>query len=443
MELHDLDVSPAIPADAADAAATVPEAGESGRLLNPNFLLLWGGQSISMLGNQAYALAVSFWLMEKTGSASLMGLLMTCSALPGILLAPFGGTFADRHSRIRILVVADLVAGLGILVPAAVAFVAPGQVKLLVSLLFGVAVMMGVNRSFFQPALAACFPDLVPKEKLAAANSLNQFSAQAFVFVGQAVGGVLYRLLGAPLLFLADGLSFIVSGLSALFIRLDEKGIKQRSGKTGREAFHDFLRDTGEGFRYVWANRGMRNFLLSVSVINLLMMPVGVLLPFYVRLFLHKDAAWFGFLMAAISVGAVTGFLLAGTLGLRGQARARGILAALILLPLVFGTFGFLRVPAISLLGAFLAGTMLGFINVQFAAMVQGSTPAELRGRVMGLLGTLTGGLMPIGMALGGFAGDLTHKNVPLVYAVCGGLSIAVVLLATSRRESRDYLANG
>src|SRR3954447_24706162 len=99
MELHDVEVSPspAVPADTAVTAAAVPEPGEPGRLLNPNFLLLWVGQSISVLGNQAYALAVSFWLMKKTGSASLMGLLMTCSTLPGILLAPFGGTFADRH----------------------------------------------------------------------------------------------------------------------------------------------------------------------------------------------------------------------------------------------------------------------------------------------------------------------------------------------------------
>jgi hypothetical protein len=61
----------------------------------------------------------------------------------------------------------------------------------------------------------------------------------------------------------------------------------------------------------------------------------------------------------------------------------------------------------------------------------------------MGLLNTMTGGLVPIGMALGGFAGDLTNKNVPLVYAVCGALAIVVVFLTASRRESREYLANG
>jgi len=435
----------ASPSPAAEAVSEPPvsDPPDSVRLLNRNFVLLWAGQTISQLGNQAYALAVSFWLMEKTGSASLMGLLMTVSNLPGVVLAPFGGTFADRHSRIRIIIVCDLLAGISVLVLTAAAFLLPDRVHLLVSLLFGVAVLLGVNRSFFVPAIAACIPDLVAKPQLAAANSINQFSVQTAVFVGQATGGVLYRLIGAPMLFLIDGLSFFVSAVSALFIRLPEKPRERAAAKTGREAFRSFMRDTGEGFQYVWANRGLRNFVLSMSVVNLLLMPVVVLLPFYVRLFLHKDAAWFGFLMAAISVGAVVGFLMAGSLKLQGHARARGILAGLIVLPLVFGTIGFLRVPAVALAGAFLAGAALGFINVQFAALVQGSTPRELRGRVLGLLNTMTGGLVPIGMALGGFAGDLTNKNVPLVYAVCGALAIVVVLLTTSRRESREYLANG
>jgi len=424
-------------------AEAVPAPREPGRLFNRNFILLWIGQAISQLGNQAYGLAVTFWLMEKTGSASLMGLLMTAGSLPGLLLSPFGGTVADRHSRIRIIIVSDLIAGFAVLGLTAATFLVPGRTHLLVTLLFIVAVTMGVNRSFFVPAIAACIPDLVPEEKLAPANSINQFTVQASLLVGQAAGGVLYRVIGAPLLFLFDGLSFLFSAVSSLFIRLDESGRKRSSGKTGREAFQEFMRDTAEGFRFVWSNRGLRDFVLSVSVVNLLLMPVIVLLPFYVRLFLHKDSAWFGFLMATISVGSVCGFLLAGVLRLKGQARARGILVALVVLPAVFGSFGFMLLPAAALLGAFVCGAALGFINVQFATMTQLSTPPELRGRVLGLLNTMAGGLMPIGMALGGFAGDLTNKNVPLVYSVCGGLSILVILSTTARRSSREYLANG
>lgn len=412
--------------------------------MNRNFLLLWLGQSVSQLGNQAFMIAVVFWVVEETGSASLMGLLTAAATLPAVLLAPIGGTFADRHPRIRIIIVCDLLAGLGVLGLAAALFLAPEREGFLVALLFAVEILEGVIRAFFLPAVSASIPDLVPEKKLEAANSLNQFSMQAWLLIGQAAGGILYRVLGAPLLFLVDGLSFLFAGVSAMFIRLPEERRRAAApDEAGRSPFRDFLRETAEGFRYVWGRRGLRDFMLSVSLVNFLLMPVLVLLPFYVQLYLEKGAAWYGFLMAALSAGTVAGFLLAGTLGLRGRLRAAGIILALLTLPLLFGTLGFLRSPALALVGAFLGGAALGFINVQLATMTQSSTPAELRGRVVGLLATMSGGLIPLGMALGGFLGDLTGKNVPLVYSVCAVLAAVVIVVTTSGRECREYLAHG
>src|SRR5947209_12481686 len=113
MEISETPTAP--PAPAADPADIADIAAPPARLWNRNFFLLWQGQTVSQFGNQAFAVAMMFWILENTGSASLMGLLMSLSILPGVLLAPFGGTFADRHSRVRILVVCDLIAGLGIL----------------------------------------------------------------------------------------------------------------------------------------------------------------------------------------------------------------------------------------------------------------------------------------------------------------------------------------
>jgi MFS family permease len=435
-------MSLAEPSDPGPPDATAPQpVAPPGPLMSRDFTLLWMGQTVSQLGNQAFSIAMVFWTMKATGSASLMGLLLTLSTLPGVLLGPFGGTFADRHSRIRIAVLCDVLAGIAVVAPAAVLWLRPQATSLVIALLFVVAIVLGVIRAFFLPAIAAAIPELVPRERLAAANSLNQLSVQGSMFLGQAAGGILYTLLGPPLLFLVDGLSYLFAAGCEGLIPRDRPSAREIPADG--HPFRHFVRETVEGFRYVWGRTGMRDFMLLVSLVNFLAMPIIVLFPFYVDRYLKAGAQWYGFLTAAISVGTVAGFVLAGTLKLQGPARARGILAAMILYPAFFSALAVVRIPAVAMVVVFLGGTTVGLINVYLATMIQSSTPTELRGRVMGLLGTLSGGLMPLGLALGGVVGDLTDKNVPLVVLLCCGLALATTLLLGFRRECREFLANG
>ena len=425
---------------AADPAAPALDA-VSVPLMTRNFVLLWAGQTASQLGNQAFSIAMMFWTMEATGSASLMGLLMTASTLPGVLLGPFGGTFADRHSRVRILIVSDMIAGIGVLAVAAMLWWRADDVKLITGVLVTVAVLLGVIRAYFLPAVSAVIPSLVHKERLAAANSLNQLSVQGSILAGQALGGVFYKILGAPVLFLIDGLSYLFSGLCASFIPRDE--VRAEAAPAVVHPFRQFLAETREGLRYLMREKGMRDFTLVASLNNFLSMPGLVLFPFYVSLYLKEGAEWYGFLMAAVSAGQVGGFVLAGVLRASGAARAAIIVAAMIGYPIFFGSLALIRAPWMALVAVFLGGLTVGLINVYLFTMIQRTTPSEMLGRVMGLLGTLSMGLMPIGMALGGVVGDLTGKNVPLVLGVSAGLALLISIALGSRRPLREFLANG
>jgi MFS family permease len=425
---------------AAPSVPAAPAANTPARLWNRNFFLLWQGQTVSQLGNQAFAVGMMFWILEKTGSASLMGLILSLSTLPGVLLAPFGGTFADRHQRVRILVVCDLIAGLGILFLTVLLYAAP-PVPVFLKALFAIAILGGAVRSFFMPAIQATIPDLVPRERLASANSLNQFSVQTSLLLGQAAGGLFYQFFGAPLLFLFDALSFLFASGSSSFISLPAAAPVQRTAKRARQVLRGFLGETASGIRYVLGRKGLRDFVLIASLLNFLFSPILVLLPFYVHNQLRAQAAWYGYLLAAMSAGSIAGYVLAGTLRLRGKARGWTLVGGLVVGPGLFGVLGSVLLPWLALVVIFLGGLALGVVNIYLITTLQSSVPGELRGRVLGLLATVGGGLVPIGMALSGWLGDLTHKNVPLLFGASGALAVTWTLLLATRKECRAFLA--
>ena len=394
---------------------------------------------MSQLGDQAFSLAMAFWVAEKTGSASIMGLLLTVGGLPVVLLGPLGGVVADRFPRAGIIIVCNLVGGAALLGLSLVMLGGHTKVRTILALLFGVAALLGAMRAFFQPAIVAFTPDLVPPTRLAAANSLNLFALQGSILLGQAVGGLLYQRMGAPLLFLFDGASFCYAAGSAALIA------KAASGEAGRAAprrgWARFMADLRDGLRYVRRTRGLLGLVLAATGFNFFLMPILVLLPFYVRRYLGAGAGRYGLLVASVSAGSILGFLIAGVWKIQGKARSWTVLLTLLLAAVPLAAIGFVRHPVGALATAAALGLMLGLFNVSMMTIVQTTTPSALRGRVLGLITTLTAALMPLGMAAGGIAGDLTGKNIPLIYASCGAFSFVYSLLAMGRRSTLDFMA--
>ncbi|HEV7518059.1 MAG TPA: MFS transporter, partial [Thermoanaerobaculia bacterium] len=208
-----------------------------------------------------------------------------------------------------------------------------------------------------------------------------------------------------------------------------------------RQALREFLAETALGLRYVLERVGLRNLVVMAAMLNFLLAPVIVLLPFFVRNQLASQASWYGYLLAAMSAGSIGGFLAAGGLSLRGPGRYWLLVGALIASQALFGILGSIRVPLLALVVMFLAGLCIGMVNIYAITILQATTPGELRGRVLGLLVTLSGGLGPIGYALAGWIGDVTNRNVPLIFGVVGAISIPVTLLLTLGKECREYLS--
>ena len=409
------------------------------KLLNRNYFLQWQGQSISFLGSQAFAVAMLFWIKHATGSAALMGLLQMLSTLPAVLLTPIGGAFADRYSRRKIIIFSDLLRGIAVLSLAALMFVAPDATQVTLVWLFVVSVLVTVITTFFGPAISATIPDLVPKDKVAAANSLGQLSFQLSMFIGQGLGGTLFRLLGAPLLFLINGASYLYASASQTFVVIPQVIPEKSSG--WKEQFLEFRRDILEGLRYVWHRGGLRETVFVSAFLAFFSAPIIILLPFYVEDVLQAEVDWYGFILAIFGLGALLGYLFVGVIRLSGKARGRVMMTFIILQAAGYGVLGLVRNPTMAVALAFLGGFTNGFVTVNITAIVQVTTPGEIRGRVFGLLAAISGSLTPIAMGLAGVVADLLNQNIPLIYVACGAIMTLLSVLVSLSREFLNFLA--
>jgi len=424
-------------------ASAVLVTGKPERLWNRNFALLWQGQLVSSLGKQAFAVMAMLWLKDVTRSGSIMGLVMMAAMLPPVLLGPVAGVFVDRWDRRKIIAYTDIAGGLVVLAAALLFFLLPGARSLLIAAVFAVTLATGLLDTFSQPSISSSVPLLVPKEKLEAANSLNMSGVQLAVFGAQGSSGLLYTILGAPLLILWNAVTYLYAGITELFMRIPRKvRTSEQKEREKLHPWHRFRLEFAEGLRYLRGERGLLTLVLVYAVLNFLISPVLVTLPFFATDFLGLGAAWYGYLMAAFGLGAVLGYIVAGAFPTRGRARELAVNASLAVQTVLTLVALVFKAPAAELAIFLVIGLTGGVMNVNINTLIQLSVPPDYMGRVQGIMTTICAGAMPLGMALSGFLFDLSGQNVSLMFIVSGVASLVAVVAALMVKDYRKYLAS-
>ena len=409
------------------------------RLLNRDFLLLWQGQTVSAVGTSLFQIAILYWLMETTGSATVMGLVAMVGALPGVILGPFGGAIADRFSRKNLIVIGDVILGLAMLSLAVPFFLIEDAIQLKIGWIIVVSMTTGIVGAFFRPAVTASIPSLVPFSRLNAANSMNSISMSTSMALGQAAGGVLYRILGAPMLILINGISYLLSAFSEVFIRIPQQ--QPEAIASWQELGRAFLNDIRVGLKYVWSRVGLRNMMAAFAMLNFVMAPLGVLLPILLDKWLQLPADWFGYLMAAMGVGSLLGMTYAGMVRIDGISRFVYAVASLYAMSLANLVFGFATNPFLLVAANLVSGVFMGVLIVSFTTLMQATTPDELRGRVSSVMMTVMMGTVPLAMGLAGILADLVDQNIPLLFVCAGTLSGILVTGIACNKAFREFLA--
>jgi MFS family permease len=376
-------------------------------LRNRNFLLLWAGQLVSQVGDRIHAIALMWWVLETTGSAALMGTVLVFATVPSVIFGPLAGGLVDRWNRKAVIVVMDLVRGVIILAVAALAIRGTLQVWQLLVATAGVS----LASVFFGPAISATIPNLVRPSEITRANSLSQMVTQGTGIAGPALGGLLVALWGVGGVFLLNGLSFVASALSELFIEIPT--LVRATGRRKR-----IVSEIVDGYRFVRANATLFGFLRVAAILNFFAAPFAILLPIITKDLLGRGAESLGIMTAAFSVG----FLLASAVlaVLREQRRKHpwiifgiALAGAAMVLMGVFITF----TSYLVLIGS--VGVTLGVANILIMSYIQSVVPDEMRGRVFGFMMTLSGGLQPIAFAVFGLVAD--RVPIPVILWVSGG----------------------
>jgi DHA3 family tetracycline resistance protein-like MFS transporter len=397
-------------------------------LNNRLFAFLWSGQTISRLGDSFYRIALSWWVLEKTGSALAMGTINIASMIPMLLFMLFGGVIVDRLPRQWVMFWADLLRGVMV---AGVAILAALNL-LTVWEIFIVSALFGLVSSFFEPAYIAVFPQLNAKEDLPSANSLTTVSREITGIVGPSVAALLVASGGTPVTFGLDALSFFISA-GALVPLLHAKIPLPLPPETTSKP--NVWEDILVGLRTVLASPWLWVTISVAASAN--MMEAGAIstsLPFLIKDAWHMDVKSMGFLYSAISVGAVITALI---MGHWKKLRKRGPVAFLawFIIGLGIMVLGLQKNFVVSLIVATIIGAGSTTFGLIWTNSMQELVPPNLLGRVSSIdyLGSFA--LIPIGYAVAGWATDLYGPAV--VFVVCGILVSAFALLALAHPAIR------
>lgn len=393
----------------------------------PNYRRYASGQSISMVGTWMQITAQSWLVLTLTHSAVALGLVIALQTLPVLLLGAYGGVIADRVAKRRLMIVLQSLMGIQALVLGILTLTGVVQLWEIAAL----AVVLGLNNTFENPARQAFVLEMVGAKDLRNAVSLNSVLANVARAVGPAVAGVLIVAVGVGGCFLLNAASFVAVVISLLTMNRSQLQPSRPAARAKGQ-----LR---EGLRYVAAVPELAIPLLMMTLVGTLAYEFQVVLPVVAQQTFHGGAEAYGFMTASMGIGAIGGGLVTaarGSTGLRPLAIASGVFGLVMLLASI--------APTLTL--EYLALAATGWASVSFIARgnstLQLTTTPQMRGRVMALWNIAFQGTAPVGAPLIGW---ITAEAGARAGLATGGVSCvlasALAVAVVRRLRTRTALA--
>lgn len=382
---------------------------------NKDFLKVWFGESISLIGSQITQFALPLLAaLNFQADPFQVGLLSTVGYLPFLLFSLFAGVWIDRWPRRPVLIAANLAnAALLASIPLAAAFnvLSMGQ-------LYVVAFLSAAATVFYQVAYFAYLPGLVEPGQLAEANGKMELSYSIALVSGPGIAGALVQITSVAGTILLDVFSFVISSINLLRIKTVEKTARQP------EAHGNIWQEIRVGLGFILRHPLLRSLAASTGTTVFFRVAINSQLTLYAIRDLKLEPGLLGLIMAAGSFGPLLGAVVASRVNRRlgvGRATLWIKLAgdmAYLLIPLAFGPVWLVAIMLI--LAVFLSNFVVPIYNINVGTLNQTITPAELRGRVSASNRFLSWSSIPLGTLLGGIFGGIIGLQPTLLIAAIG-----------------------
>lgn len=398
------------------------------KLWNKDTILMLQGHAVSALGDILYSVAIGYWVYEKTGSSGLMGIMSSISMFMTMLVMPFSGSIIDKCSRKLIIVGMDTLRGIIMLALGILAFAD----SLSVPVVLAAAFLASACSVFFSPAVSTLMLDIIPHDDMVRGQSVFSGVNSFINLVGKAVSGALVAFLGVPLIVLLNGVSYLISAFTELFITVP-KTAHQGEKITLGGIFADFR----VAVREIFGNRYLKLFIPCALILNLLGAgPSALMLPFILEKGFTVDM--YGYLMSAETAASLLCVCLLGIVRLKPKARywsmSGGFLVSILFSVLTYLTRNYAVMYVMMFLGSF--ANALG--NSIFNASLMLALPEGNRGALLGFISAASTGGCALSSVIFGVLGDV----FPLYLVFTAGCLLSIIPMAYMclHKNAREFV---
>jgi len=408
------------------------------KLFHKDFTLMVIGQIISIFGNTILRFALPLYLLNETGSATLLGLVSAISFIPMIILSPVGGIIADRVNKRNVMVVLDFFTAALILVFTLLL----GKLSLVPLMIITMMFLYGIQGSY-QPAVQASLPALLNESELVSGNAVINIVNSLAGLIGPVFGGMLYGFYGLTPILIVSIFCFTCSAIMEIFIHIPFTAPAKSQGVMGI-----VKSDLKESVRFIRNEQPIiAKCILIVAAFNLFlssMLMVGA--PVIITELLGFEDALgnqlYGYSEGALAAGGLIGGILAGVLGNKLNIRKGHWLlmgAAAGILPMGLALWLDIS-PMFSYLVITISGCVIMILSTIFSivalAFIQKTTPEALIGKVISVVMAVCMCAQPLGQALYGVLFDKLAAAPYLIIFFAAGISIVITLFSKTTFSS-------